>query len=146
MHGSLGLTLCNTCDGACVQCAAALVHPSTAVQPTDYNNFNYPGRGINYSASGALCMEILPHKPKYYNPFDCTVIKQYICERPPIQPGENYGRVPALPCTGPPAAPAGAVRTVMLLNAGGPAICGFSADIAAYPGAVRKVERFSSCF
>jgi hypothetical protein len=73
-------------------------------------------------------MEILPHKPKYYNPFSCTVIKQYVCERPLVQPGENYGPTPALPCTGPPTAPAGAVRTVMLVNAGGPAFCGFSAD------------------
>jgi hypothetical protein len=42
---------------------------------------------------------------------------------------------PAVPsnCT-PPAPPAGTVQTVMRVNAGGPAICGYTADSAASPG------------
>ncbi|WIA12618.1 hypothetical protein OEZ85_006275 [Tetradesmus obliquus] len=95
------------------QLTAPLASVGSRLLPTSYNNFNYPGRGISYSEAGPLCMEILPQKPKFWNPFACDVIKQYLCERAPVQPGENY-TTPALPCTGPPAAPAGTARTVLL--------------------------------
>ncbi|KAF6260836.1 hypothetical protein COO60DRAFT_1459418 [Scenedesmus sp. NREL 46B-D3] len=112
---------------------AAWARPESVA--TDYHNFNEPGRGFDYYESEVVCMEILPNKPKYYNPFSCAVLKQYICERSVAQPGETFGPgpTPQLPCTGPPAAPAGALRTVSLVNAGGPAFCGFSADTAALP-------------
>lgn len=84
-------------------------------------------------------MEILPQKPKFWNPFACDVIKQYLCERAPVQPGENY-TTPALPCTGPPAAPAGTARTVLLVNAGGPALCGFSEDSSTSPSEQPQAE------
>ncbi|KAF6249634.1 hypothetical protein COO60DRAFT_1466015 [Scenedesmus sp. NREL 46B-D3] len=116
--------------------SGAVLH--SAKQATDYHNFNEPGRGFDYYELEVVCMEILPNKPKYYNPFSCAVLKQYICERSVAQPGETFGPgpTPQLPCTGPPAAPAGALRTVSLVNAGGPAFCGFSADTAALPVAV----------
>ncbi|WIA32781.1 hypothetical protein OEZ86_005965 [Tetradesmus obliquus] len=114
------------------QLTGPLASVGSRLLPTSYNNFNYPGRGISYSEAGPLCMEILPQKPKFWNPFACGVIKQYVCERAPVQPGENY-TTPALPCTGPPAAPAGTARTVLLVNAGGPAFCGFSEDSSTSP-------------
>ncbi|KAF8069552.1 hypothetical protein HT031_001669 [Scenedesmus sp. PABB004] len=116
---------------------------------TDYMRWNFDGTaGFNYTSPTDSCMEYLPQQPKTWNAFSCAVNKQYICEKRALQPGEVYtppaGTSPAPAPTpspapagnttcSPPAAPAGAVATVVRINAGGPALCGMAADTATSP-------------